>query len=189
MEYINDSNEQDSNSESDIQQDETPISTTQTDDNRRNKITAIFENMLCSKLIISKESNMLILKPHLIYEILHHLRQANASNIKFETVEKLNWMINRIHTNAFILTNESKLKNRHNSYIHFINELIDLLLENNRESVFSDNLLQFIEKVIINSGLKIEYIKHVLQRIGELFINYDANKFAILLKLLNVYIN
>jgi hypothetical protein len=155
---------------------------------KRNRITECFENILCSKLIISKDSNMLILKPYLIYEILFHLRNTNAINIKLETIEKLNWLVKRLHSNAFILTNSSTLKHtKMNSYFHFINELIDFLLDNNREEQITENLLTFIEKVTINSGLKIEYLKHVLQRLSLLFEKYDANQFVILLKLLNVY--
>jgi hypothetical protein len=73
-----------------------------------------------------------------------------------------------------------------NSYIHFINELIDLLLDNNRDDLITDNLLKFIETVIVNSGIKIEYLKHILQQLSLLFKQYDANKVVILLKLLNV---
>jgi hypothetical protein len=154
---------------------------------KRNRITECFENMLCSKLIISKDSNMLILKPYIIYEILFHLRNTQAVNIKLETIEKLNWLVMRLHANAYILTNSSTLKHtKMNSFIHFINELIDFYIENNREDQITDNLLKFIEKIISNSGLKIEYLKHVLHRLSMLFVNYDANKFVILLKLLNV---
>lgn len=132
---------------------------------------------------------MLILKPYVCYEILFQLKSIAIASIKLEIVEKLTWLISKRHTNSFILTNQSTLRQtKSNSYIHFMNELIDLLIDNNRENVLSENILIFIEKVIHHSGLKSKYINHILLRISELFEDYDGNKFVLMLKLLNVYI-
>lgn len=159
------------------------------DDTKKNKITEAFENMLCSKLIINKESNMLILKPYFCYEILYHLKTVNSVVIKNEIIEKLSWLVAKIHTNAFILTHKSILKvAKTQNTMNFINELIDLLIENNRENNFSETLLNFIEKVIYLSGLKMKYVKHAFEKILEMFNieKYDGNKFVLILKLINV---
>ncbi len=145
--------------------------------------------MLGTKLIINKDSNMLILKPYFCYEILFQLKIVTNVNIKTEIVEKLSWLIGKIHTNAYIITHKSTLKDfRTDRTVNFMNELIDVLIDNNRENVFSEKLLNFIEKVIYLSGLKPKYIKHVLEKLAELFSKEkcDGNKFVLVLKLLNV---
>jgi hypothetical protein len=72
--------------------------------------------------------------------------------------------------------------------VNFMNELIDVFIENNREEIFSDKILGFIERLIYLSGLKVKYIKHVFERLSELFEpnKYDGNKFLLFIKLLNV---
>jgi predicted histidine transporter YuiF (NhaC family) len=132
---------------------------------------------------------MLILRPYFCYEILFQLKIVNNSNIKTEIIEKLNWLISKIHTNAYIITNKSTLKDfRTEKTVNFMNELIDILIENNRENALSDKLLKFIEKIIFLSGLKSKYIKHVLEKLAEISSKekYDGNKFVLVLKLLNV---
>jgi len=157
-----------------------------------NKITEAFENLLCTKLIISKESNLLILKPYFCYEILFHLKNSQNVNIKLEIVEKLNWIINKIHTNAYIIANKSTLKSfKTNNTVNFMNEIIDILIESNREHNLSEKLLNFLERVFYLSGIKVKYVKHIFEKLGDLFEikNYDGNKFVLYLKLLNVIYN
>jgi len=131
---------------------------------------------------------MIIMRPYICYEILHQLKIMSNVNTKVDIVEKLNWLVNRIHTNAYIITNKSTLKDITDKQVSFMNELIDILVENNRVNQFTEKLLIFIEKVIHLSGLKIKYIKHTLEKISESFIktNYDSQKFLLLIKLLNV---
>lgn len=132
---------------------------------------------------------MLILRPFFCFEILFQLKIVNNTNIKTEIIEKLNWLISKINTNAYIITHKSTLKDfRTDKSVNFMNELIDILIENNRENMLSEKLLQIIEKIIYLSELKPKYIKHVLEKLAEISNKekYDGNKFTLMLKLLNV---
>ena len=152
----------------------------------KNKIIEIFEKILSSKLIISKDSNLLIIKPLSCFELINHLKNSNIT-IKLEIIEKLSWMINRIHSNAFILTTKTELKQiKSNISFSFFNELIDILYDNDKEEIFRDNLINLLERIIYFSGLKESYLSHVFIKINILFTKFDGNKFHLMIKLLNV---
>jgi hypothetical protein len=110
-------------------------------------------------------------------------------NMKLEIIEKLSWLINRIHSNAFIMTTKSTLNDSQSECsVNFFNELINIFIENNREEIFSEKMLNFIERLVYLSGLQIKYTKHVFEKLADLFepSKYDGNKFLLILKLLNV---
>ncbi len=145
--------------------------------------------MLGTKLIIQKESNFLILKPHFLFDILHQLKVINTMSVKIDIVEKLTWLVSKIHTNAYIITSKTILKDvLTDKSFHFLQECIEILIIHNRENNFSEKLLNFISQVIYLSGVKKEYIKYVFEQLRKAFTNqnYDSNKFLLFLKLLNV---
>ena len=150
------------------------------------KFTEALDSMLCSSLIINKDSNMLILKPFYCLQIINCLKNA-PNNIKDEIIEKLTWLIEKLHINSYILTNKSSLKNfKTDANFNFVIELIDVLIENNRDYLLSDKLIKLIGKIVYYSGLKSRYVKFILKKILFLFTHYDGNIFASLIKLLNV---
>jgi len=152
----------------------------------KNKIIDIFEKILSSKLIISKESNLLILKPIYCFELMNHIKNSNIT-IKMEIIEKIQWIVNRMHHNAFILSNKTELKqSKTNISFSLINEFIDVLYDNDKEENLRDNLINLMQKIIYYSGLKEDYLIYVFKKLSNLFCDFDGNKFHILLKLLNV---
>ena len=150
------------------------------------KFTEAFDSMLCSNLIINKDSNMLILKPFHGWQIVNCLRNA-PNNVKNEIIEKLNWLIGKLHINSYILTNKSSLRNfKTDINFNFVLELIEILIENNRDYLLSEKILKLIGKIVFYSGLKSRYIKYILKKILNLFTIYDGNIFILLIKLLNI---
>jgi hypothetical protein len=69
------------------------------------KFTEAFDAMLCSNLIINKDSNMLILKPFHCLNIINCLKYA-PNNVKIEIIEKVNWLIGKLHINSYIFLND-----------------------------------------------------------------------------------
>ena len=137
---------------------------------------------------------MLITKPYLIFEILNHIRHCNNSNIKHEIAEKIQWVISRLHINSFILTQKSILKQHKYGYeIAFIEELVDILIINNRDNSFTDQMLNVLSYLVQYSGIKLGYFYKVFQILTFMFTNkeerYDCNKFLLILKILNCFTN
>jgi hypothetical protein len=129
---------------------------------------------------------MLITKPYLIFEILNHIRHCNNSNIKHEIAEKIQWVISRLHINSFILTQKSILKQHKYGYeIAFIEELVDILIINNRDNSFTDQMLNVLSYLVQYSGIKLGYFYKVFQILTFMFTNkeerYDCNKFLLIL--------
>ena len=150
------------------------------------KCTEAFDSMLCSSLILSKDSNMLILKPFNCWQIINCLRHAPI-NVKNEIIEKLDLLIGKIHIHSYILTNKSSLKNfKTDKNFNFVLEMIEILIENNRDYLLSDKVIMLIEKIIYFSGLKSRYVKFILKKLLYMFNHFDGNIFVLLLKLLNV---
>ena len=101
-----------------------------------------------SKLILNKNSNMIILKPYIIFDILNHIKYASTPNAKIEITEKLQWILSRLHINAYIISNKSLLKEFKTEHtIAFMAEFMNLLLSNNREIKFTDNALGIINTI------------------------------------------
>lgn len=117
---------------------------------------------------------------------MNHLKNSNIT-IKIEIIEKIQWIINRIHHNSFVLSHKTELKQtKSNISFSIINELIDVLFDNDKEELLRDNLINLLQRIVYYSGLKEEYLIYVFRKITSLFYNYDGNKFHIMLKLLNV---
>lgn len=104
-----------------------------------------------------------------------------------EIIEKIQWMVNRIHHNSFILSHKTELKHsKSNVSFSIINELIDVLFDNDKEESLRDSLINLLQRIVYYSGLREDYLAYVFRKIASLFYNYDGNKFHIMLKLLNV---
>lgn len=115
-----------------------------------------------------------------------HLKNSNIT-IKMEITEKIQWIVNRLHHNAFILSHKTELKqSKSNFSFSIINELIDVLFDNDKEEALRDNLINLLQRIVYYSGLRDDYLVYVFRKITSLFYNYDGNKFHIMLKLMNV---
>ena len=109
---------------------------------KKSKTTQLFETLLGSKLILTENSNMLIEKPFTIFEILSIIRTNSQLDLKLEVIEKLKQIISKLHSNALIIVEKSVLKDDKSEVsISFMNELIDILIENSREPKLIESLL------------------------------------------------
>ena len=101
---------------------------------------------------------MIILKPYIIFDILNHIKYASTPNAKIEITEKLQWILSRLHINAYIISNKSLLKEFKTEHtIAFMAEFMNLLLSNNREIKFTDNALDIINTIATYSGIKVKF--------------------------------
>ena len=69
---------------------------------------------------------------------------------------------------------------------NFVNELIEILIENNRDYILSDKIIKLIGKIVYYSGLKSKFVKFILKKFLILFTQFDGNIFVLLIRLLNV---
>ena len=157
--------------------------------NKKNKTTQLFETLLGSKLILTENSNMIIEKPFTIFEILSIIHSNIDLEVKMEIIEKLKMIISKLHSNSIILIEKSILKDSKSDInISFMNELIEILMENSREPKLIEDLLNLLEILIKNS---VDYFWDVFQRISKLCeknkSNYDGTKFLLLLKIINKF--
>ena len=160
------------------------------DNDRKNKSTQLFETLLGSKLILTENSNMLIEKPFTIFEILDIFRANVELDVKMEIIEKLKMIILKHHINSAIIMEKSSLKDsKEEINILFFDELIKILLENSREPKLIEELLNMLEILIQNSGIKIDYFWNIFKRISQISernkTNYDGTKFLLFLKIIN----
>ena len=160
--------------------------------NKKNKTTQLFETLLGSKLILTENSNMIIEKPFTIFEILSIIHSNIELEVKMEIIEKLKMIISKLHSNSIILIEKSILKDSKSDInISFMNELIEILMENSREPKLIEDLLNLLEILIKNSGTNVDYFWDVFQRISKLCeknkSNYDGTKFLLLLKIINKF--
>ncbi len=160
--------------------------------NKKNKTTQLFETLLGSKLILTENSNMIIEKPFTIFEILSIIHSNIDLEVKMEIIEKLKMIISKLHSNSIILIEKSILKDSKSDInISFMNELIEILMENSREPKLIEDLLNLLEILIKNSGTNVDYFWDVFQRISKLCeknkSNYDGTKFLLLLKIINKF--
>ena len=160
--------------------------------NKKNKTTQLFETLLGSKLILTENSNMIIEKPFTIFEILSIIRSKVELEVKMEIIEKLKLIISKLHSNAIIINEKSKLKDSKSALnISFINELIEILIENSREPKLIEELLNLLEILIKKSGAQAEYFWNIFEKMSNLCeknkSNYDGTKFLLLLKIINKF--
>ena len=160
------------------------------DNDRKNKSTQLFETLLGSKLILTENSNMLIEKPFTIFEILDIFRANVELDVKMEIIEKLKMIILKHHINSAIIMEKSSLKDSKSEInISFFDELIKILLDNSREPKLIEELLNLLEILIQNSGIKIDYFWNIFKRISQICenneTNYDGTKFLLFLKIIN----
>lgn len=156
--------------------------------------TEFFETMLGTKLLITNTANLIIRKPHLCGDLLTCLKKVSISK-KAEIIEKFIWIIDRLYSNGFILAEKLYcfLRNSYSKSTNidkrdFIIELIEVLIENNRYTEFSELLLGFIEKLITKVGVQERYLTVIFLKLKKLRepSNYDGNIFLMLIKLLSV---
>ena len=157
---------------------------------KKNKTTQLFETLLGSKLILTENSNMIIEKPFTIFEILSIIHSKVELEVKMEIIEKLKMIILKHHSNSIILNEKSILKDSKSEInISFMNELIEILIENSREPKLIEELLNLLEIIINKSGTNIDYFWDIFQRMSKLCeknkSNYDGTKFLLLLKIIN----
>ena len=157
---------------------------------KKNKTTQLFETLLGSKLILTENSNMIIEKPFTIFEILSIIHSKVELEVKMEIIEKLKMIILKHHSNSIILNEKSILKDSKSEInISFMNELIEILIENSREPKLIEELLNLLEIIINKSGTNLDYFWDIFQRISKLCEknknNYDGTKFLLLLKIIN----
>ena len=135
---------------------------------------------------------MIILKPYIIFDILNHIKYASTPNAKIEITEKLQWILSRLHINAYIISNKSLLKEFKTEHtIAFMAEFMNLLLSNNREIKFTDNALDIINTIATYSGIKVKFYYQILQKMRVMFTNnkqYDGNTFLLMLRILNKFL-
>ena len=160
------------------------------DNSRKNKTTQLFETLLGSKLILTENSNMLIEKPFTIFEILDIFKSNIELDVKMEIIEKLKMIILKHHINSAIIMEKSSLKDSKSEIsISFFDELIKILLDNSREPKLIEELLNLLEILIKNSGIKIDYFWNIFKRISQICennkTNYDGTKFLLFLKIIN----
>ncbi len=135
---------------------------------------------------------MIIEKPFTIFEILSIIHSNIDLEVKMEIIEKLKMIISKLHSNSIILIEKSILKDSKSDInISFMNELIEILMENSREPKLIEDLLNLLEILIKNSGTNVDYFWDVFQRISKLCeknkSNYDGTKFLLLLKIINKF--
>ena len=158
--------------------------------NKKNKTTHLFETLLGSKLILTENSNMIIEKPFTIFEIISIIHSNVELEVKMEIIEKLKLIISKLHSNSIILIEKSILKDSKSEInISFMNELIEILIENSREPKLIEELLNLLEILINKSGTHIYYFWDVFKKISKICeknkTNYDGTKFLLLLKIIN----
>ena len=162
------------------------------DVSKKNKTTQLFETLLGSKLILTENSNMLIEKPFTIIEILSIIHSNVELEVKMEIIEKLKMIISKLHSNSIIILEKSVLNSsKQEINISFMNELIEILIDNSREPKLIEELLNLLEILIKKSGSNANYFWDIFQRISKLCeknkSNYDGTKFLLLLKIINKY--
>ena len=160
--------------------------------NKKNKTTQLFETLLGSKLILTENSNMLIEKPFTIFEILSIIHSNVELEVKMEIIEKLKLIISKLHSNAIIIIEKSTLKDSKSDLnISFMNELIEILMENSREPKLIEELLNLLEILISKSGTEVNFFWNIFERMSKLCeknkSNYDGTKFLLLLKIINKF--
>ena len=159
---------------------------------KKNKIAECFENLLGSKLILNNKSNMLIIKPYLIFEILDFIKNTTNTQIKIEIIEKIIMIIEKLSYNSAIIIEKSKLKDdQSHQKMYFMNECINILIENNRDLQFCESVLNLFQKLINYCGVKPDYFWNIFQKMTNLFSNektFDGNKFLLMLKILNKFL-
>ena len=160
--------------------------------NKKNKTTQLFETLLGSKLILTENSNMIIEKPFTIFEILSIIHSNVELEVKMEIIEKLKMIISKLHSNSIIIIEKSFLKSSNlEMNVSFMNELMEILIENSREPKLIEELLNFLEILINKSGSNANYFWDIFQRISKLCeknkSNYDGTKFLLLLKIINKF--
>ena len=159
---------------------------------KKNKIGECFENFLGSKLILNNKSNMLIIKPYLIFELLDFIKNSTNTTIKIEIIDKLIMIIEKLSYNSSIITERSKLiDDQSHQKMFFMDECINILIENNRDLLFCESVLNLLQKLIYYSGVKVEYFWKIFEKMSNLFSNektFDGNKFLLMLKILNKYL-
>ena len=161
-------------------------------ENKKNKTTQLFETLLGSKLILTENSNMIIEKPFTIFEILSIIHSNVDLEVKMEIIDKLKMIITKLHSNSIILIEKSILKDSKSEInVSFMNELIEIMMENSREPKLIEDLLNLLEIIIKNSGTNVDYFWDIFQRISKLCqnnkTNYDGTKFLLLLKIINKF--
>ena len=125
---------------------------------KKNKIGECFENFLGSKLILNNKSNMLIIKPYLIFELLDFIKNSTNTTIKIEIIDKLIMIIEKLSYNSSIIIERSKLiDDQSHQKMFFMDECINILIENNRDLLFCESVLNLLQKLIYYSGVKVEY--------------------------------
>ena len=159
---------------------------------KKNKIGECFENFLGSKLILNNKSNMLIIKPYLIFELLDFIKNSTNTTIKIEIIDKLIMIIEKLSYNSSIIIERSKLiDDQSHQKMFFMDECINILIENNRDLLFCESVLNLLQKLIYYSGVKVEYFWKIFEKMSNLFSNektFDGNKFLLMLKILNKYL-
>ena len=163
-----------------------------TSTNKKNKTTQLFETLLGSKLILTENSNMLIEKPFTIFEILSIIHSNVELEVKMEIIEKLKLIISKLHSNAIIIMEKSTLKDSKSDInISFMNELIEILIENSREPKLIEELINLIEILISKSGTEINFFWNIFERMSKICeknkSNYDGTKFLLLFKIINKF--
>ena len=155
---------------------------------KKNKITETFELMLNSNLILSKNSNMIIRRPFNIFQLITQLKISGNSKIKIEIIQKLSWIISRLQINGKIINEKTNLKdNKTGIKINFLNEIINILINNNRDENLVEIFLNFIGILIQTGGVQLDNFFNIFRQLSKMFNNkklYDSNKFLIYLKIL-----
>jgi hypothetical protein len=135
---------------------------------------------------------MLIIKPYLIFEILDFIKNTTNTQIKIEIIEKIIMIIEKLSYNSAIIIEKSKLKDdQSHQKMYFMNECINILIENNRDLQFCESVLNLFQKLINYCGVKPDYFWNIFQKMTNLFSNektFDGNKFLLMLKILNKFL-
>ena len=53
---------------------------------------------------------MIVFKPYLIFELLNYIKGTSNLTTKMEIIEKIQWIISRLHINSYIISKKSILK-------------------------------------------------------------------------------
>lgn len=135
---------------------------------------------------------MIVFKPYYIFELLNFIKGTSNLTTKMEIIEKIQWILSRLHINSYIISKKSILKeDKSEQTLSFMNELIDIIITNNRESTLIESCLNLISIIGYHCGIKVKFYKKVLQKMYLMFtgeILYDGNTFLLLLKIMNQFL-
>ena len=70
---------------------------------------------------------MIVFKPYLIFELLNYIKGTSNLTTKMEIIEKIQWIISRLHINSYIISKKSILNSPAVWYTLSLNEVPERL--------------------------------------------------------------